>query len=311
MLRRSVEFRSRTFAGVSSGSKRSISGKSEIWSQTGTSPTSNYLEIRGHCASAEVNHSKRADSKSDLLQHKVLHWPYLASSLYKLQGYRHSGLCTGRFTRMALPFAPAVTDEVQGCDGGSSVASPVSQSKPICYSFSMFITSLLPALFFARKKSPLWGKDLGKLISFSSPLFRESRKAEQEAGQEGKGKMTMLSKAVKSVLVQLFLSFSPPFSLAPRGGQGVIMIMFSGISISLADLPATKVNPKSQRGGHIHPCLWDSFSEITLSFLWNFPGSGSKKQLKANRFLVWGWEHHSWSMGPRQGTAGDHHLGQQ
>lgn len=121
--------------------------------------------------------------------------------------------------------------------------------------------------FFARKKSPLWGKDLGKLILFSSPLFRESRKTEQEAGQAGKGKMTMLSKAVKSVLVQLFLFFSPPFSLAPRGGQGVIMIMFSGISISLADLPATKVNPKSQRGGHIHPCLWDSFSEITLSFL--------------------------------------------
>lgn len=70
--------------------------------------------------------------------------------------------------------------------------------------------------------------------------------------------------AVKSVLVQLF---SFPLSLAPRGGHGVIMIMFSGISISLADLPATKVNPKSQRGGHIHPCLWDSFSEITLSFL--------------------------------------------
>lgn len=142
-------------------------------------------------------------------------------------GCRHGGLCTGRFTRTALPLAAAVPDEVQLEGMGASPWPPQFRNRNPPATLSQCLSPLgFPALFFARKKKcPLWGKDLGKLIFFFFPflLFRESRKAEQEAGQAGKGKMTMLSRAVKSVLVQLFFFFfylPPPFPLPPEEAKG-------------------------------------------------------------------------------------------
>lgn len=140
-----------------------------------------------------------------------------------------------------------------------------------------FLSLLFYFLFiYCQKKRKFPVGERFKLFSLPFVQRMQKYKAGDRSSWEGWNDNTIQSLLNIFLLLFIIIIFSLS-SFAPRGGHRLIMIMFSCISISLADLPATKVNPKSQRGGHIHPCLWDSFSEITLSFLWNFPGSSSKK----------------------------------
>lgn len=128
----------------------------------------------------------------NLLQHKFLLWASLASNLYKPKWCRQAGQYAGRCRRTALLFTPGYR---LGERMGAAPWSPQFCSQNPSATLSQCLSPLgFPALFFARKKRSLWGKDLGMLFFFSSPLFRESRNAEQEAGQAGKGEMTMLSR---------------------------------------------------------------------------------------------------------------------
>lgn len=157
--------------------------------------------------------------------------------------------------------------------GLSSFASSLLSTSQNCFCCWWVFFVFFFFFWLEKKKSSLRGKDLGKFSLLFVQRMQKCR-AGDRSSWEGWNDNAIQSLLNIFLLLFIIIIFSSP--LAPRGGHRVIMIMFSCISISLADLPATKVNPKSQRGGHIHPCLWDSFSEITLSFLWNFPGSSSK-----------------------------------